>query len=105
MMQYQRIRVISGKGSGTHQFAHVLNAIDVTRAGLIYAAGDTAVKAFDVEGHLGVQWPTEMPGFCVAVSEGGDGDPTVYVGQAGQLQLLDLNGKSVSTWRDPDRLG
>ncbi|MFN2221512.1 MAG: hypothetical protein ACK2UH_03095, partial [Candidatus Promineifilaceae bacterium] len=73
----------------------------VDQAGLIYAVGDEEVKVFDAQGKLQRRWPTERPGYCVAV----DGQAAVYVGEVGEVEKFDSTGKRLAVWRDEERLG
>jgi sugar lactone lactonase YvrE len=69
--------------------------------GLLFAVGDSRVKAFDAGGALVRQWPTERPGECVGV----DGEGRVWVGEREQVEVFDAQGMRLDTWRDPGRLG
>ncbi len=100
-MKYRRTRVISGKGSQGDQFRESLRGIGVDRTGLIHAVGDDVVKVFNAEGRLERHWPTERPGYCVAVDPAG----TVHVGEPGQVERFDSSGQRLDTWRDDDRFG
>ena len=100
-MDYRQVRVIGGKGSQPHQFAHELRGICLDRTGLIYAVGDSEVKVLDVEGRLQRRWPTEGPGYSVAVDE----ENTLYVGEVEQIEKFDQSGRHTGTWKDEDRLG
>lgn len=100
-MDYRQVRVIGGKGSQPHQFAHELRGICLDRTGSIYAVGDSEVKVLDVEGKLQRRWPTERPGYCVAV----DDENTVYVGELGQIERFDQSGRHTGAWKDEKRLG
>ncbi len=100
-MQYRQVRIISGKGTQPHQFAHELRGIGIDRAGLIHAVGDGEVKVLDTMGKLHRRWTTDKPGYCVA----SDNDGVVFVGEAGQVERFDAAGKRLSVWQDPDRLG
>ena len=100
-MDYRQVRVIGGKGSQPHQFAHELRGICLDRTGLIYAVGDSEVKVLDVEGKLQRRWPTERPGYCVAIDE----ENTVYVGEVDQIEKFDQSGRHMGTWKDESRLG
>ena len=70
-MGYHPVRLISGQGAGPDQFAESLNGIGIDRAGLIYAVGDRQVRVFDVQGRMQRRWPTERPGYCVAIDDDG----------------------------------
>jgi hypothetical protein len=100
-MDYRQILTISGKGSGSDQFAETLNGICVDQTGSICAVGDRAVKVFDSQGKLQRKWQTDKPGYCVAV----DDEAAVYVGQSGQIEKFDGAGNHLTTFRDGERLG
>jgi sugar lactone lactonase YvrE len=100
-MGYRQVLVIGSRGSGPEQFAEALCGITVDQAGLLYAVGDGEVKVFDAQGKLQRRWPTERPGYCVAV----DGQGAVYVGEVGQVEKFDSAGKRSAVWRDGERLG
>jgi sugar lactone lactonase YvrE len=100
-MRYHRERVISGTGTGRAEFADALRGLAIGAKDQVYAVGDCDLKVFLPEGKWLRGWPTERPGYSVAVRASG----TVYVGQAGQVQIFDPTGKLLDTWRDADRLG
>jgi sugar lactone lactonase YvrE len=100
-MQYRQVLVMGGRGFRPEQFTESLRGVCVDRAGLVYAAGDSEVKVFDAQGRLVRRWKTEKPGYCVALSD----HKTVHVGQAGQVQQHDEDGKLLATLRDGERLG
>lgn len=100
-MQYRHLRVISGKGTASDQFADALRGLAIGPNDHLYAVGDTDVKVFSTQGKLLHRWRTERPGYGVAVA----GDGTIYVGQPGQVQLFDSKGELLDAWRDADRLG
>ncbi len=100
-MEYRQVRVISGKGTKPDQFSEALNGIGFDPAGMLYAVGDREVKVFDVEGRLQTRWETEKPPYCVAIRD----DMTVFVGEAGQVEMFDRTGKRQNVWRDAERLG
>jgi sugar lactone lactonase YvrE len=99
-MPYRKVHVIAGRGAEPDRFSVALNGICVDSKGLIYAVGDSKVKVFDGLGRLQGWWPTEIPGYCVAVRD----DSSVYIGEAGQVEIFDASGKRISTWRDAERL-
>ena len=100
-MQYQQVRVISGKESASGQFAEALRGLALDSGDLLHAVGDSALKVFTPDGKLLRSWHTARPGYSIAVAA----DSTVYVGQPGQLQTYNAEGKLLDTWRDADRLG
>jgi len=91
---------IGGRGRAPHQFEASLRGVALG-GGLLFAVGDSGVKAFDAEGALVRHWPTERPGECVAV----DGEGRVWVGERKQVEVFDPRGARVDTWSDPGRLG
>jgi outer membrane protein assembly factor BamB len=100
-MRYHKLRVISGKGTARGQFAEALRGLTIDRADRLCAIGDAKLAVFSPEGEFLVGWPTERPGYSVAVAA----DRTVYVGEEGQIELFDPTGKRLDTWHDADRLG
>ena len=52
-------------------------------------SGDSAVKVFDADGKLLQGWKTGLPGFSVAVDDGGH----VWVGQWKQVEIFDAKGQ------------
>ena len=101
-MIYYQESVFSGKGAEPHQFSTSLCGITLDSVDQVYAVGDADLKVFDRKGTLQRRWPTESPGFSVAIS---DSDQEIYVGQAGQLTIYDRTGKRLKTWRDSEKLG
>lgn len=98
---YRQVRVVGGKGEGPHHFARTLRSITVDAQDRLYAVGDWEVKVFDADGTLRQRWPTSRPGYAVAV----DDDGLVYVGEAGQVEIFNSEGRLANTWRDAERLG
>ncbi len=92
---------MAGRGLRAEQFRESLRGICIDRAGRIFAVGDAEVKIFDASGGLVRRWKTGKPGYCAAIS----GQGSVYVGQAGQVEQYDEDGKLVTTLRDGERLG
>lgn len=100
-MQYELRRRFGGKGAKRDQMAEALRGICVDGAGLIYAAGDSAVKVFDSGGALQRHWRTSKPAYCVSV--GNDGG--ILVGEPGQVERFDGEGRKVGVLEDAPRLG
>jgi sugar lactone lactonase YvrE len=100
-MRYHKTRAISGRGAAPGQFAEALRGLAIDRADCLYAVGDTKLAVFSPQGEFLRGWPTERPGYSLTVS----GDGLVYVGEEGQMERFDRDGKLLETWRDPDRLG
>jgi hypothetical protein len=100
-MQYRQLRIISGKGAGPAEFHKALSGIALDAQGRLYAAGDSEVKVFDAAGVLVRRWSTALPPCSVAVAF----DSSVWVGQAGQVEIFDSTGKSLRTWKNPKYLG
>lgn len=100
-MRYHRERVIGGMGTSRAAFAEALRGLTIDANDQLYVVGDCDLKVFSPEGEFLRSWRTERPGYSVAVSAAG----TVYVGQAGQVRILDSEGKLLGAWRDADRLG
>ncbi len=100
-VRYHKLRVISGRGTGAGQFADELRGLATDRADYLYAVGDSKLAVFSPEGEFLRGWPTEHPGYSIAVAA----DGKVYVGEEGQLERFDQAGKLLDTWRDADRLG
>mgnify|MGYP001823269403 CR=1 FL=1 len=88
-MIYYQESVFSGKGAEPHQFSTSLCGIALDSVDRVYAVGDADLKVFDRKGTLQRRWPTESPGFSVAIS---DSAQEIYVGQAGQLTIYDRTG-------------
>lgn len=100
-MPYHQVRVMCGKGSRPHQFNTALRGITFDSSGRLYAVGDSEVKVFAPDGTFQRRWTTGKPGQCVAVGE----DGTVYVGQGGQVERFDADGRPLGPWRDQERMG
>ncbi len=88
-------------GTITCGFADTLRGLAVDQSDRIYAVGDSAVKVLGASSDLQHEWATARPGHCVAVAA----DGTVWVGEAGQVEIFDAGGKLKDTWRDGERLG
>ncbi len=99
-MKYHLEKVFSGKGAAPHQFKTAIYGITTDEKDLLWAAGDSQIKVFDSQGELISNWSTTQPGFCLEV----EGE-SVYVGQNGQLETYNRQGKLLDTWRDPEKLG
>ena len=100
-MQYSQVQLLAGKGAERDRFTAALRGVAIDRRDFVYAAGDQEIKVFDDAGRFLRRWSTSQPGLAVAVS----GDGRVFVGQAGQVEIFDLEGRLSGTWRDKDRLG
>jgi hypothetical protein len=100
-MQYSQVQLLAGKGAERDRFTTALRGVAVDRRDFVYAAGDQEIKVFDDAGRFLRRWSTSKPGLAVAVS----GDGRVFSGQAGQVEIFDLEGRLSGTWRDKDRLG
>lgn len=98
---YKLAQVIGGKGEGTHRFTGTLRGITVDASDRLYAVGDSEVKVFGADGTLRQRWTTSTPGYAVAVAD----DGSVYVGESGQVEIFDSEGRLSGTWRDTERLG
>jgi hypothetical protein len=99
--RYRQAATIAGKGTEPRQFAYSLNAIALGHRALLYAAGDSEIKVFDVAGNLQSRWRTQRPALAVAVSREGQ----VYVGEAGQVEIFDPAGKTARVWPDEKMFG
>ena len=84
----------------TH-FAYTLNGLALDRAGLLYAAGDSAIEVFYPTGRLVRRIPTARPVLSVAVAD----DGSVYTGHQGEIEVFTADGKAIRTWREPNLLG
>lgn len=100
-MRYRQVRTIGGRGFGHDQFNEALRGVAAGPDALIYAVGDSAVKVYGTDGSLRRQWPTALPGTCVAVRD----DATVFVGGEGRIATYSPAGKAVDVWVDAERLG
>lgn len=92
-MEYRQARII-----GEGDFKQALRGLAVTD--LVYATGDSRVAVFDPGGSRLHLWDTEHPGYSIAVS-----GENVWVGQGGQIEIFDAEGRLLNLWRDPERLG
>ena len=99
-IRYRQLQSIAGKGSAPHQFAQSLTSVALER-GLLYAAGDSEIKAFEISGKLRNRWQTQRPALAVAASRDGH----VYVGEDGQIEIFDPAAKTARVWRDGKMLG
>jgi sugar lactone lactonase YvrE len=99
-MEYRLAHRIGGKGEAPHQFRQALRGLAVHRD-RVYAVGDSAVKRFGIEGELLAQWPTGLPGRCIAV----DAEGRIWVGERQKVEVHDSKGALVDTWHDSERLG
>lgn len=94
-MEYRQAQVIRVAGGAT------LRGIWVDRRERLYAAGDSEIRVYDAAGGLLARWPTAKPAFSVGVADNG----AVFVGQEGQIEILDGAGKSLGAWKDTERFG
>ena len=99
-MGYRKVRVIDAKGDGPGQFADELRGLAI-RGDELYAVGDSHVVVFSLEGKVQRTWKTERPGTAVAVAP----DGAVYVGEEGQIEIFERDGRLRDSWRDADRFG
>ncbi len=99
-MQYRKIRALSGRGSDSDQFKSALRAV-VATGGRLFLAGDSEIKVFDEEGRLERRFPTEKPGYGLAVGA----DDRIWVGEAGQVEIFSSTGELLGLWRDSENLG
>lgn len=99
-MEYRLARRIGGRGGAPHQFRQALRGVAL-HGDRVCAVGDSAVKLFRAEGDLLEQWPTDIPGECVAV----DGDGRIWIGGRQNVEIHNSSGHLIDTWRDADRLG
>lgn len=116
---FRLARVLGGEGSEAHRFEQALRGLAVTHepqdedAGppdAIYAVGDSHVAVLDLEGRLLRRWATERPPYSVAVDPAGGRlaaahGPTVWVGEAGQIEIFSPAGERIDVWRDDLHLG
>ncbi|MCP3960977.1 MAG: hypothetical protein GY719_24285 [bacterium] len=77
---------------------HVVAPTEPTPFNLLHAVGDSRVAVYGRERQVR-SWPTSKDGYSVAV------DDTVWVGEAGQIEIFDPLGRLIDTWRDDDLLG
>ncbi len=103
-MAYRLVSTISGKGAGAAQFTSTLRGVAVDARGRVYAVGDRAVKVFDDAGALLHAWKTDRPGYCITVQAQEPGE-VVWVGESGQIERWDTQGKALDPLRDGERLG
>ncbi len=76
-------------------FRSAIRGLATDRDGLLYAAGDSEIRVFTQKAWLKRKWPTAQPAHSVAVD-----DDTVWVGEEGQIEIFNLDGKLQRTWRD-----
>jgi hypothetical protein len=101
-MAYTQVpQVIAGRGTGPERFATALRSLSLDSSDRLYAAGDSEVKVFHRDGTLLQRWPVSGPAYSVAVSK----DRRAFVGEPGQLEIFDGDGRLIDTWVDTDRLG
>ena len=101
-MKYQQVQAIGGKGTGPDRFHTALRGIAVDKRNNLYAVGDTDLKVFNAtSGGFARGWATAHPGHAVAVA----GDGSIYVGEEGQLEIFDPQGRLINNWRDPEKMG
>jgi hypothetical protein len=95
-MRYSQTGVV-GRG----MFTTALRGLAVDASDRLYGVGDTAVRTFDRSGHAERRWNTALPPWSVAVDPRG----RVYVGEEGQIEIFEPNGRLTDTWRHASRLG
>ena len=100
-LHYEQCGVLSGKGSEAGQFSETLRGLTCDAQGRLYAVGDAKVVVFGAAGEVQKTWSTGRQGYCVGVGP----DGTVYVGEAGQVELFDSQGTRRATWQDVNRFG
>lgn len=100
-LRYRLLRTLVGKGDRPENFREALRGVCVDSAGLLYAVGDSQVKVYKEDGSLQRRWATAKPGLCVTVDETG----AVHVGEEGQVEKFDAEGRRIGTLRDGTRLG
>ncbi len=105
-MSYRLIRTLGDGNERT--FAQGPRGLAVDGDDRIYATANSHVVVFDSEGRQLRRWPTHRDGYSVAVDSrppGASPGRTVWVGQAGQIEIFDSSGGLVDTWADDERLG
>jgi hypothetical protein len=106
-MKYRQLRIISGKGVGPAEFHQSLSGIALDSQGCLYAAGDSEVKVFNAASSPALasalvrRWATALPPSAVAAAF----DGSLWVGEAGQVEIFDSAGKSLRTWKNRTHLG
>jgi hypothetical protein len=100
-MRYRQVQTIGGKGAGLGLFTNALRGIAVDQHGDVYAAADAGITVFDAAGGLKRRFPVSQPALSVSVPE----DGAVYVGESGQIEVLDRTGKPAGVIRDEALLG
>jgi sugar lactone lactonase YvrE len=100
-MPYTHVQTLAGRGAGPARFVTALRSLTVDRGDRLYAAGDSEVKVFGLDGTFERRWPTTSPPHSVAIA----GDGRVFVGESGRLEIFDAAGRITETWRDAPRLG
>ncbi len=100
-MTYRRTGTIAGRGDAADQFSSALRGIAIDSKDMLYAVGDGCVKVFQTDGKFQRTWPTARPGVSIAVRS----DGAVFVGQEGQIEVFDAEGRRTALWSDAERLG
>ena len=100
-MQYRQLRMIGGKGGGQGQFAETLRGIALSRGDEILTVGDSSAIVFSTDGAFRRHWATSAPGHSIALAD----DGSVFIGEAGQIEIFDMKGNLTGSWRDERLLG
>ena len=100
-MNYRLERVIAGTRATGAWFTDALRGLAIDSKDQLYAVGDSVVRVLSLQGDSLRGWRTELAGYSVAAAE----DGTVYVGEPGQVELFDAEGKLLKRWRDSERMG
>jgi len=85
----------------TGSFAEALRGIAVGGDGTVWAAGDSAVVRLERDGTRSGGWATERAAFAIAVDARG----RVWVGEPGQVEIFDGEGRRLDRWSEPADLG
>ena len=93
-MRYSQTRVISG-------FSAAPRGMWIDRQDRLYTAGGSQASVFDTGGRLLRRWSTSKPASAIAASA----DGSVYVGEAGQIEVFHASGKLARSWHGEGRLG
>lgn len=94
-------RHIATLADGEGRFERDLVAVAVAPGSRLVAVGDREVRLFARDGALAARWATELAPSAVAVDRAG----RVLVGEQGQVEVFDDQGRRLRALRDPLRLG
>jgi hypothetical protein len=95
------MKYVHSGGIGRGEFTGNIRGIAIGPGDVPHAVGDGIVKVFGDDGRVARAWHASAPAWAVAVAS----DGRVFVGEDGQLEIFDSNGRLVTAWRHAKRLG